>query len=135
MLAHFKPKETSNKKKKKDERDGVAGKGNDHKNDKWGRFNTLPVSHASSPNKGLIEAPNKAALRSSPKLLSGKRACHDFICLGSSCSHGCQCLFTHVSTGSLASDLETLHRWATSTRGINWVGPPPRWPGQNHKNN
>jgi hypothetical protein len=31
--------------------------------------------------------------------------------------------------------LETLHRWATSTSGINWVGPPPRRPGQNYTNN
>jgi hypothetical protein len=117
------------------EHDGGAGKGNDHKNDNWGRFNTPPVSCASNPNRGLIEAPNKVALRSLPKLPSGKRACHDFICLGSSCSRGRQCSFTHVSTGSPASDLETLHHWATSTSGINWVGPPPRWPGQNYTNN
>jgi hypothetical protein len=31
--------------------------------------------------------------------------------------------------------LETFHRWVTSTSGINWVGPPPRWPGQNNANN
>jgi hypothetical protein len=31
--------------------------------------------------------------------------------------------------------LETLHRWATSTSGINWVGPPPCQPGQNYTNN
>jgi hypothetical protein len=132
--AHFKPKETSNK-KKKDERDGGAGKGNDHKNDNWGRFNTPPVSRASDPNRGLIEAPNKVALWYSPKLPSGKRPCHAFICLGSSCSHGRHSSFTHVSTGSPASDLETLHRWATSTSGINWVGPSPRQPGQNYTNN
>jgi hypothetical protein len=40
-------------KKKKDERGG-AGKGNNHKNDNWGRFNTPPVSRASNPNRGLI---------------------------------------------------------------------------------
>jgi hypothetical protein len=115
--------------------DGGAGKGNDHKNDNWGRFNTPPVSCASNPNRGLIEAPNKVALRSSPKLPSGKRACHDFICLGSSCSCGRQCSFNHVSTRSPTSDLETLHHWETSTSGINWVGPPPRRPGQNYTNN
>jgi hypothetical protein len=132
--AHFKPKETSNK-RKKDGHDGGTGKGNDHKNDNWGHFNTPPLSRASDPNKGLIEAPNKAVLWSSPKLLSGKQACHDFICMGSSCSCGHQCSFTHISTGSPASDLETLQCWVTSTSGINWVGPPSHWPGQNNTNN
>jgi hypothetical protein len=72
--AHFKQKETPNK-RKKDEHDGSAGKGNDHKNDHWGHFNTPPASHASDPNKGLIEARNKAVLQFSPKLLPWLHLC------------------------------------------------------------
>jgi hypothetical protein len=49
---HFKPKEASNK-RKKDERDSGTGKGNNHKNDKWGAsFQHTSIISCKRPKQG-----------------------------------------------------------------------------------
>lgn len=105
-------------------------------NDSWGRFEGSPAVRPSNPSMGLIDVQNPAALRSAPRLSSGQRSCHDFICKDRSCARGHGCNFAHISTRSDQADLDILHTWADNTTGVTWIGPPRRTsapPGSNRR--